>query len=438
MKKWRIILSAVLITAAAAACTVAVGCKKSSHNAHTYSSAWSSDRYTHWHEPTCNDTDERGDEAGHTWGADKKCTVCGMVRANGIEVLKTKTVYRMETKKAINVAVDDLTVNLLKDDGSVDRAMTADEYTVSYYKGKTKIDSLNGIDEGSYNIWVEAVMNDQVVDSCVVVYVTDEFTNLVMVSGETEQVIGGDVITPTWKFQAELLSGNKIDLDVSKVNVANFSTFEIAAASKDHYATVSYKYVDALGETTEKSTRVEYAITEPEGNVEVIRNNFSYDAITGITADKQQIKPADMTGVNAFITVTDVADFQWRSASGKYVEIQGSSLEVEFKGTGVFKIKCASTSSTNVSAFALIDEENNYINATYTSKDVTEGYDNAAYAINGNSGVDFSFTINKPGKYKLCQLDEISTVEDFINTKRYLRIWSISMVDIAISAAEVA
>ena len=154
-----------------------------------------------------------------------------------------------------------------------------------------------------------------------------------MVSGETEQVIGGDVITPTWKFQAELLSGNKIDLDVSKVNVANFSTFEIAAASKDHYATVSYKYVDALGETTEKSTRVEYAITEPEGNVEVIRNTYSYDAITGITEDKQQIKNTDMTGVNAFITVTDVADFQWRSASGKYVEIQGSSLEVEFKGT---------------------------------------------------------------------------------------------------------
>lgn len=34
---------------------------------HTYSEDWSSDETNHWHEPTCEDTDEVSDKAKHTW-----------------------------------------------------------------------------------------------------------------------------------------------------------------------------------------------------------------------------------------------------------------------------------------------------------------------------------------------------------------------------------
>ncbi len=431
MKKWRIVLAAVLASIAAVACGTAIGCKKqqSSHDAHTYSSAWSSDRYTHWHEPTCGDTDKRGDEEGHTWGAENLCEICGMTRANGIEVKKTKTVYKMGTSSTISVPVNDLTVNLLKDDGSVDRAMSAGEYTVKYYKGKTELTDLSSVDAGSYNIWVEAKLNNQVVDSCVVVYVTDILADLVKTAGETTQDIGGDHISPTWKFRASFLSGNTVDLDISDVQVSSFSTFEIA---DDHKATVTYAYVNSLGESASKSVSVPYVITAPAGNVELIENSFNYDDITGVT-EKAQLKNEHMTGANSFITVTDVSDFQWRSASGKYVEIQGPSLQVEFQGTGVFKIKCASTGGTNVSGLALMDEDGNYVTATYSSKDVFVAEEYAIYGINGNTGVEFSFTINKPGKYTICSVDEVQTAEDIIDTKRYLRIWNISMIDIAIS-----
>lgn len=432
MKKWKIILSAVLVGIAAVACGTAVGCKKDgdSDHTHTFSSEWSKDRYTHWHAATCGHNDLRGDEAGHTWGTDNKCTECNIVRANGIEVTKTTTVYKMGTSKFINVPVNDLTVNLLHEDGSVNREMSASEYTVSYYKGKEKLDNLNSVDAGAYNIWVEAELENQIVDSCVVVYVTDIFADLEMTGGETEQVIGGDHITPTWKFRATLLSGNTIDLGISDVHVSSFSSFEIAS---DHKATVSYEYIDSMGKSTIMEIYVPYVITEPEGNVTLIENAFSYDAIQGVTTDKTQLKNEHMTGVNSFITVTDVADFQWRSASGKYVEIQGASLEVDFEGTGVFRITCASTSSENVSALALIDEDGNYVTATYSSNKVFMDSERSIYAINGNAGVDFSFTINKPGKYRICSVDEVQSAEDLIDTKRYLRIWNISLVDIAIS-----
>ncbi|MCM1545414.1 MAG: hypothetical protein NC033_00090 [Clostridiales bacterium] len=428
MKKWKIVLAAILASVAAVACGTAVGCKKHTHDAHTYSSAWSKDRYTHWHEPTCNDTDERGDEDGHTWGADNKCTVCDMVRANGIEVKKTVTKYSMDTNRTISIPVNDLSVNLLKEDGSVDRAMSANEYTVSYYKGKEQLTDLSAVDEGSYNIWVEANINNQIVDSCVVVYVTDIFADFRMVEGEVEQVIGGDHISQTWKFEAQLLSGNKIDLGISDVQVAGFSTFEVA---DDHKATVTYEYVDSTGKSTLKTTDVPYVITEPEGNVSLIKNDFAYSAITGITGDKTQLKNENMTGANSFITVTDIADFQWRSSS--YVEIRGNSLEIEFNGTGVFKIGCATTSSSNVTGLALMDEDGNYVTATYSSDKVIPAAENAIYAINGNVCVDFSFTINKPGKYTVCGIDEIQTAEDLISTKSYLRIWTMSMIDIVIS-----
>ena len=353
-----------------------------------------------------------------------------MKRANGIEVTKGVTVYKMGAKSSISIPVNDLTVNLLKEDGSFDRAMSADEYTIKYYKGKTELANLDAVDAGSYNIWVETKINNQIVDSCVVVYVTDILADLVKTGGETTQVIGGDHISPTWTFRASFLSGNTIDLNISDVRVTSFSTFEIA---DDHEATVTYSYVNSLGEMTSRDVSVPYVITAPEGNVELIDHSFVYDDIKGITTDKTQLKNENMTDANSFLTVTEVADFQWRSASGKYVEIQGPSLQVEFKGTGVFKINCASTGGTNVSGLALMDEDGNYVTATYTSKNVFAADEYAVYGINGNTGVEFSFTINKPGKYTICSVDEVQTAEDIIDTKRYLRIWNISMIDIAIS-----
>ncbi len=44
---------------------------------HTYSEEWSTNTTHHWHAATCTHRDEKANYAGHTYGADHICTVCG-------------------------------------------------------------------------------------------------------------------------------------------------------------------------------------------------------------------------------------------------------------------------------------------------------------------------------------------------------------------------
>ena len=56
---------------------IAVSCEEPQAHVHTYSEKWECDENYHWHEATCEHTDEKGDKAKHTWGdwvVDEKAT----------------------------------------------------------------------------------------------------------------------------------------------------------------------------------------------------------------------------------------------------------------------------------------------------------------------------------------------------------------------------
>ena len=85
---------AVLTVLSASFLLLAAGCDHSIGHEHSFSAEWTSDETYHWHEATCDDTDEVSDKAVHTFGdyvsnndatteADgtksRTCTVCGYV-----------------------------------------------------------------------------------------------------------------------------------------------------------------------------------------------------------------------------------------------------------------------------------------------------------------------------------------------------------------------
>ncbi len=72
MKKIIAIILAIIICAGIVVLCITCGKK----HEHTYSDEWTSDETHHWHTATCEHTDEVSDKAEHTYGEDKKCTVC--------------------------------------------------------------------------------------------------------------------------------------------------------------------------------------------------------------------------------------------------------------------------------------------------------------------------------------------------------------------------
>ena len=62
------------------ACVGNCGYKYIAPHVHSYSTKWSKDANNHWHEPTCNDTDEVIDLGAHAYGDGDACEVCGYIK----------------------------------------------------------------------------------------------------------------------------------------------------------------------------------------------------------------------------------------------------------------------------------------------------------------------------------------------------------------------
>ncbi len=80
-------------------CAIAMlgACLAGCGHEHTYSDKWSSDASNHWHAATCEHKDEVKDKAGHTFGEDGKCTVCGYETEPPCEHSLFKTAAKAET-----------------------------------------------------------------------------------------------------------------------------------------------------------------------------------------------------------------------------------------------------------------------------------------------------------------------------------------------------
>lgn len=83
MKK-KLITALLAANAVAAGAFGLAGCL--THN-HTYSGEWSADATSHWHEATCEHTDEKSDSGEHVF-SDGACTTCGYELYNKENILK--------------------------------------------------------------------------------------------------------------------------------------------------------------------------------------------------------------------------------------------------------------------------------------------------------------------------------------------------------------
>ena len=145
------------------------------------------------------------------------------------------------------------------------------------------------------------------------------------------------------------------------------------------------------------------------------------------------MKQSNFTGANAFLTVVG-DDLQYRGPSNNVLEVKGEALSVTFDGTGALEIEANSTSSSNTSIIYIVDEEGNYIEASYSGNAVSKDNDRNIYGILGNSPVKLSFGIVKSGTYRICTARDIEVGDEIVESSSYLRLQAIKMIDVVLSA----
>lgn len=442
MKKWRIILSSILAVAAVAACGAAVGCKDKTdgEHSHTYGSKWSYSRERHWKAATCGHEGERSQVAKHDFGSDDVCKVCGYKAVNGgLLMSKETTQYELNASQGIttaNIVTTDITVTDVDKDGT-ETVLQPSEYTLEYYKGDEKIKDISNATNGTYNIWATTKSNGQIKEAFVVVYVID---NVVSFERDTDslnsaartQELGLDVISDKWNFIVTYASGIRKTVNVSDEHVErnNFSTF---IERQNASSTVTYTEVNAIGQSISKATSVTYTITK-NPNSNIVYHAYDFDAFGDkwLKIDKVTLEQKDFVDTNEFITLIG-GTAQYRGNSNKVLEIRGDTLSVDFTGIGLLQIGARSTGNSQYSAIAVVDEDGNYVAATYANAtNVRPDDDLDYYAVTGD-GATLEFTISKPGTYKIVTVDEVIFNGDALSTARFTRILSLSTTDVPLA-----
>lgn len=439
MNKMKLLVSSVLAVTAIAAGAAAVGCK---NHEHSYASGWTYDEINHWHASACGHDDEEGGIDGvakHEFNSEKVCTVCGYKQLYGLTVKKTTTEYLLDGKQSVDIPIDDITVNLVNDDGSLGAELGANDYTLEIYRGDERVENLTGATAGTYNIWARKIDSEAVKEAFVVVYVVDEVTEFKLKSGTFEQDLGLDIISPTWNFEVKYKSGRKEEIKTtdSRISVSNFNTLK---QRTNEQFTITFTETNSKGEKVTKNVNSTYTINKPDSS-NVVINTYDIAAVKSTLSAADQnagrlgINQSNFTGVNSFITVEDNATVDYRGATdGGVLEIKNVALSVTFEGVGLLELGARSTGNNDTSGLALMDEDGNYIEADLTASigQITKDDDFNYYAVTGPAGTNkISFKITKPGKYTICTVESVSIVGDIISTaSKYVRFESLSITDV--------
>lgn len=404
---------------------------------HTYSEEWSFDANKHWHVDTCGHNTIIS-EAEHNWDETYTCKDCGYSMKNaGISISKTVTEYTLSSKNpTVNIPVSDITVKLARVNESLVQDIT--DYTLEYYKGGEKLDNLNNLSGGAYNIWVKATIDidgeDVECESFVIVYVIDNLSKLTFnktaegtVTSQGKSVI--DRMSDTWQFTATYESGKTETITLEDgCYVTGFDTNKETTGAS---ANVSYTAYNCKGEPVTKSVNVFYTISAASNEVVTSAYDFNKLAET-LTSEEQALStvtlPAGTLGGNAFMTVLGDNVAWYRGPSNNVLEIQDDAIKVTINGVGTISLSVDSTSSTNISSIALKDSEGNLIAGTPGATCVEKDDNVNAYSITGKGGV-ITFTIFTPGEYTICTVADITVGGDIRDTGRHTRIQSLVVVD---------
>lgn len=441
MKKWKIVISSLLVATALGAGIAAVGCNK---HTHTYSEDWSTSSTHHWKEPTCGDTEELGSYGEHRWNGNWVCEDCSYARSfAGLKVTKTKTEYTLEDKLTTNVSVKDIQVAAVNENGD-ETAIT--DYQLTYYKGKEKIDSMSKVSGGAYNIWVNAEVGGETKEAFVMVYVIDNVVKFDRADGFDDsartQDLGLDVISDKWNFVVTYSSGATKTVNVRDEHIVrtNFTTF---LERENETATVTYTELNVIGEPQVMTETVAYTINK-NPNSNITYKEYSFDAITEtLSADEQDastttLKQSNLIGNNAFLHLVEGGTLSYRGTKSsnngglKCIEVKNEALQVTFDGVGVLVIGARSNSNSAYSSIALKGEDGDYVMATYqlSNKNIGKDDDDYIYSVTGDSFNELTFEITKPGTYTIMTIEEVLSEGNTVDTNRNTRINKIELTDI--------
>ena len=411
MKKSRLLISSLLLAGALAISGVAAGCKKKAPaeqpHEHSYNTTWSKDENNHWHAANCEHSDLKKDEAAHSYNANYVCRTCGYQHQHtfstewskdekghwhasncghdgfksgeaehdynendvckdcgyeaqpvGIRIFKDTTTYVLDGSTTIDIPMDDFVVKYWKESGKEGDTLTSSDYRLEYYKGGTdKLDNLNGVGEGSYDIYAYTTLEgkETETDYFIIIRVVDEVTGIEFKSGTTTQDVSpSDTMSSSWKFNVTFKSG-KILENVSATDKA-FTVEGIVTnvASTDKEATVTYTYKDISGKETKVTLKVPYTITS--GGVvtpkNIIIGSADLPAAGNITAktplkDGVSIIPGPASGTALTIedsnkSFSNPEDSSQDRSFTKRIKTNGggsaSQRSVEFSTTGAAKV----------------------------------------------------------------------------------------------------
>ena len=410
---------------------------------HTYSTQWSYDENQHWHAATCEHTDLKNDVGNHVdEDVDGFCDVCGYevgipVHNVGIEMTKTTTEYVLDGSLTANIALDDISVNIVRSDGTDGAVIT--DYEIKCYKGQVELTEakMAEAEPGAYNIWASAQVEglDEKAESFVIVYVVDAIESITFNSEAagtvvTQQAGAVDKMSSTWNFTATYSSGRQENLTADDVTITGVVP---GTVTDNGVANVSFVYTNAKGEESEPvTTQVNYTVTEAGGQ-QTVENHYSFDALAAVVSDPAAgsltLTQDDFTGVNSFITVVAGGTVNYRGPSNNVLEIKNEALSVTFQGTGTLVIQARSTSNSNTSSIAIKGPDGNYVEGTYTSANVQKDDALNVYTVTGAMN-EISFIISQPGTYTLCTLSSVTVNGSPVGTGRNTRIGAIDMTDV--------
>lgn len=315
-------------------------------------------------------------------------------------------------KKEVELDVSKIVVKEANRDGTIGAAVT--DYDVKLYKGGVEITLTNGkanVDAGAYNILVQKASERHLGymrAGFAVVYVNDTMVNFELKGGTFMQESGQDIISDTWVFTATYISGATKEIPSSACKF-DIDTMTVAENVKTKVTYVDY---NAKGESVERSLDVTYTIERRYGK---LLYSFDYNAIDNseMPGDQTPLKQSDLKGVNSFLKVTGDASDKvlyrnktlWGNGAN-VIEIRNVGFLVTFEGTGTITIGFSSTGGSNDSSISLMDSEGNFITATSYDTNITvntnkDEKQHVAYVVNGTSPSEVTFTITKPGVYKI-------------------------------------
>ncbi len=165
--------------------------------------------------------------------------------------------------------------------------LSANEYTVKFFKDRNEITDLSSLKRGAYQIWASKQDDGQTLEGFVLYFVVDEVEKIEFKSGELTQQRGlKDIMSSTWSFTVTYKSGDTVDVESSNRYIV-IPDFNCNATENTGVVTVVFNEPLPNGASQSKSVDVTYTLTGEKAVPDMaILNAGDMDAV-----DKQYVTP---------------------------------------------------------------------------------------------------------------------------------------------------